>query len=82
MKKDKQPNKLHSWFKEYFVGYRKQFWYIASMVLTFLSVAVMLISMLFMYSALFSMLSEVFWNCPQIYRKNRNVCVSLRFFLL
>lgn len=49
MKKDKQPNKLHSWFKEYFVGYRKQFWYIVSMVLTFLSVAVMLISMLFMY---------------------------------
>ena len=49
MNKDKKPNKLYSWFKEYFVGYRKQFWYIASMVLTFLSVAVMLISMLFMY---------------------------------
>lgn len=49
MNKDKKPNKLCSWFKEYFVGYRKQFWYIASMVLTFLSVAVMLISMLFMY---------------------------------
>ncbi len=64
MKEDKKPNKLYSWFKEYFVGYRKQFWYIAGMVLTFLSVAIMLVSMIFMY---FGSNVSVAWficSCP------------------
>ena len=49
MKDNKKRHKLYSWFKEYFVGYRKQFWYIAAMILTFLSIVIMAVSMVFMY---------------------------------
>ncbi len=64
MKKDKQPNKLHSWFKEYFVGYRRQFWYITAMILTFLSIIAIVVSMIFMY---FGSNASVAWficSCP------------------
>ena len=64
MKEDKKPNKLHSWFKEYFIGYRKQFWYVAGMVLTFLSVAVMAVSMIFMYLGSNTSVAWFICACP------------------
>ncbi len=64
MKINKKPNKLYSWFKEYFVGYRKLFWYIAGMVLTFLSVAVMLVSMIFMYLGSNASVAWFICSCP------------------
>lgn len=64
MKKDKQPNKLHSWFKEYFVGYRRQFWYITAMILTFLSITVIAVSMIFMYLGSNASVAWFICSCP------------------
>ncbi len=67
MKKNrKKHNPLFDWAKNFFVGYKKQFWYITGLVLTFLSIIVMVVSMIFMYFGSFISVAWFIGACPVI----------------
>ncbi len=67
--KNKNIQKFHpirEWMNGFFTGYRRQFWYIAGLVLTVLSIVVMLVSMFFMYFGSFAAVGWFIGACPVI----------------
>ncbi len=55
---------VRDWFKEFFTGYRRQFWYIVGLALTFLSIIVMAVSMVFMYFGSYPAVAWFMGSCP------------------